>query len=98
MGVTISPAFVTREGYSIQSLYLSVDSFRLLNLGQKNYQCVFTVKGYVSRAAKNAGASPVSLPQNLEQIETNLVSLDFSRQTIYGQAYAAMYRAWQAAG
>jgi len=98
MGVTISPTFVTREGYSIDALYLSVDSFRLLNLGGKNYQCVFTVKAYVSRTAKLAGASSVSLPQNLEQIECVLSTVDFSRLTIYGQAYVALMRTWHNAG
>ena len=98
MGVTISPPFVTREGYTVTNMYLSVDSFRLMNLGQKNYQCVFTIKAYISRDTKGAGAASISLPQNLEQIETTLMSLDFSRQTIYGQAYAALARVWHAAG
>ena len=98
MGVTISPPFVTREGYTVTNMYLSVDSFRLLNLGQKHYQCVFTLKAHISRAAKGAGAAPISLPQNLEQIETTLMSIDFSRQTIYGQAYTALVSVWQAAG
>ena len=98
MGITVGP-YTTYEGFVLPTMYLSIESFRLVKtLSNDLFGCVFTVGAYQSREALHAGASSIRIPQSLANCEGFINSADFVKQSMYGTAYDQVKKTWLAAG
>jgi len=98
MGITAGP-YTTEEGFTIPTVYLSIDCFRLLKaLGSSDFGTLFVVNAYRSRADKLAGRQALRMPAYLTNIEMFLSPDDFYKQTLYGYAYDRIKTVWTAAG
>jgi hypothetical protein len=91
--------YTTNEGFLVPELYLQVNSIRMLKtLNGPNYGMAYACLAYKSVDDKDAGASPITVPTYLCNVEEYLTADDFYDQTIFGFAYNAIKRAWQNAG
>jgi len=98
MGITAGP-YTTEEGFTIPTVYLSIDCFRLLKaLGSSDFGTLFVVNAYRSRADKLAGRQALRMPAYLTNVEMFLSPDDFYKQTLYGYAYDRIKAVWTAAG
>lgn len=98
MGITAGP-YTTEEGFTIPTIYLSIDCFRLLKaLGSSDFGTLFVVNAYRSRADKLAGRQALRMPAYLTNVEMFLSPDDFYKQTLYGYAYDRIKTVWTAAG
>jgi hypothetical protein len=98
MGITAGPSYTTDEGFVISPLYLSVNSMRFTVTADGDLHCVYTVKGYKSRADKKAGRNAINLPQNLSLMDTFVGSSVLATQNMYTVTYLAIKRTWGLAG
>ena len=91
--------YTTTQGFLVPQLYLQVNSIRMLKTLQgPNYGMSYAVLAYKSVEDKEAGVSPIPLPNYLAYTEEVLTADDFYDQTIFGFAYDAIKRTWQNAG
>ena len=91
--------YTTNEGFLIPEMYILVNSIRMLKtLSGPNYGMVYTSIAYKSVDDKDNGYSPIAIPQYLTNVEEFLTASDFYKQTIFGFAYDAIKRAWEAQG
>jgi len=98
MGITAGP-YTTEEGFTIPTVYLSIDCFRLLKAhASVNFGTLFVVNAYRSRDDKLAGRQALRMPAHLTNVEMFLAPDDFYKQTLYGYAYTAIKNVWTAAG
>ena len=98
MGITAGP-YTTEEGFTIPTVYLSIDCFRLLKaLGSVNFGTLFVVNAYRSRDDKLAGRQALRMPAYLTNVEMFLAPDDFYKQTLYGYAYDRIKAVWTGAG
>ena len=98
MGITAGPSYTTDEGFVISPLYLSVNSMRFTVTADGDLHCVYTVRGYKSRADKKAGRNAINLPQNLSLMDTFVNSSVLATQNMYTVTYLAIKRTWGLAG
>ena len=98
MGITAGPSYTTDEGFVISPLYLSVNSMRFTVTADGDLHCVYTVRGYKSRADKKAGRNAINLPQNLSLMDTFVNSSVLASQNMYTVTYLAIKRTWGLAG
>ena len=98
MGITVGP-YTTDEGFVLSSMYLTVDSFRLVKtLSRDVFGCTFTVSAYQSRDSFYAGTSSIKIPQHLANCEMFINPNEFYSQTIYGLAYKRIKEVWESQG
>ena len=98
MGITAGP-YTTEEGFTIPTVYLSIDCFRLLKaLGSSEFGTLFVVNAYRSRDDKVAGRQALRMPAYLTNVEMFLSPDDFYKQTLYGYAYDRIKAVWTGAG
>ena len=98
MGITAGP-YTTEEGFTIPTVYLSIDCFRLLKaLGSSNFGTLFVVNAYRSRDDKLAGRQALRMPAHLTNVEMFLAPDDFYKQTLYGFAYDRIKAVWTTSG
>ena len=98
MGITAGP-YTTEEGFTIPTVYLSIDCFRLLKaLGSSDFGTLFVVNAYRSRDDKLAGRQALRMPAYLTNVEMFLSPDDFYKQTLYGYAYDRIKAVWTSAG
>lgn len=91
--------YTTNQGFVVPQLYLQVNSIRMLKtLSGPTYGMSYSVLAYKSVEDKDAGVSPISLPNYLAYTEEYLNANDFYDQTIFGFAYGAVKKTWQNAG
>lgn len=91
--------YTTTQGFVVPQLYLQVNSIRMLKTLQgPNYGMAYGVLAYKSVEDKEAGVSPIPLPNYLAYTEEVLSADDFYDQTIFGFAYAAVKRTWESHG
>jgi hypothetical protein len=98
MGITAGPSYTTDEGFVISPLYLSVNSMRFTVTNDGDLHCVYTVKGYKSRADKKAGRNAINLPQNLALMDSFVGSSVLATENMYTVTYNAIKRTWGLAG
>jgi len=99
MGITVGPSYTTDEGFTLSSMYLSVESFRLIKtLSNDVFGCTFTVGAYQSRESLYGKASSIKIPQHLANCEMFVRPADFYSQTLYGLAYQRIKEVWEAQG
>lgn len=98
MGITAGPSYTTDEGFVISPLYLSVNSMRFTVTADGDLHCVYTVKGYKSRADKKAGRNAINLPQNLSLMDSFVSSSVLATENLYTVTYLAIKRTWGLAG
>lgn len=99
MGITAGPSYTTPEGFTLASLYLSIDCFRLLKAPQDTlFSSVFTVSAYISRAAKEEGKNQITIPNSLKNVEALVSANDFYSNTLHGIAYDAIRLKWSSEG
>ena len=91
MGLIIGPSFTTDFGVSLNGLYLSLATTRIINLKDADVQATFTFDAYASREAKYAGATTIPLPygQNVSEIVMPANDLINNFYTI---AYTSIYQ------
>ena len=91
--------YTTKEGFLVSQLYLQIHSIKMLKtLKGSTYAMGYTVLAYKSVEDKDAGVSPIPLPNKLAYVEEVLEANDFYDQTVFGFAYDAVKRAWQNVG
>lgn len=91
--------YTTSQGFVVPQLYLQVSSIRMLKTLQgANYGMSYGVLAYKSVEDKDAGVSPIALPNYLAYAEEALTANDFYDQTIFGFAYGAIKRVWTSHG
>lgn len=91
--------YTTSQGFVVPELYLQLSSVRMLKtLHGSNYSMAYNVLAYKSVEDKDAGVSPIPLPNYLAYTEEVLSANDFYDQTIFGFAYAAIKRRWESHG
>jgi len=91
--------YTTSQGFLVPQLYLQVNSVRMLKTLQgPDYGMAYSVLAYKSIEDKNAGVSPIALPNYLAYTEDVLTANDFYDQTIFGFAYDAIKRTWERHG
>lgn len=91
--------YSTNEGFLVPQLYLQVNTIRMnKTLEGPNYSMYYGCLAFKSVTDKEQGASPVSIPNALSFVQEVLTANDFYDQTIFGFAYAAIKRVWEAAG
>ena len=91
--------YTTQEGFLVPELYVRVESIRILKtLSGPTYGNVYTSTAYKSYTDFEQGARPIPIPQWLSTAEEILTANQFYEQTIFGFAYDAIKRGWQAAG
>jgi hypothetical protein len=98
MGITAGPSYTTDEGFVISPLYLSVNSMRFTVTADGDLHCVYTVRGYKSRADKKAGRNAINPPQNLSLMDTFVNSSVLANQNMYTVTYLAIKKTWGLAG
>ncbi len=91
--------YTTNEGFVVPELYIQVNCIRMLKtLSGPTYGMVYSSVAYKDVDAKENGSSPIQIPTYLANVEEFLTANDFYNQTIFGFAYDAIERAWQAQG
>ncbi len=91
--------YTTSQGFLVPELYLQVTNIRMLKTLQgPNYGMSYSVTAYKSVQDKDAGVSPIGLPNYLAYAEEVLTANDFYDQTIFGFAYGAVKRVWESHG
>ena len=99
MGITVGVSYTTNEGFVLSSMYLSVESFRLVKtLSNDVFGCTFTVGAYQSRDFLHSRVSSIHIPQHLANCEMFVRPNDFYSQTLYGLAYQRVKEVWEAQG
>lgn len=98
MGV-IALNYTTSQGFVVPQLYIQVISIRMLKTLQgSSYGMSYGVEAYKSLEDKEAGVSPIPLPNSLAYAEEVLSADDFYNQTIFGFAYNKIKRVWTSHG
>lgn len=91
--------YTTSQGFVVPELYLQLNSVRMLKtLRGPTYSMAYNVLAYKSVEDKDAGLSPIALPNYLAYTEEVLTANDFYDQTIFGFAYDAIKRTWESNG
>jgi hypothetical protein len=90
MGITVGPSYTTEQGIVLTDLYLSLNYVRALFLADGKVQIAFGVNGYMSREAKEAGRSPITLPSFLSTAEAFIVPKELLLQSLHGLAYTVL--------
>jgi hypothetical protein len=91
--------YTTTQGFVVPELYLQLNSVKMLKTLQgSNYGMSYAVLAYKSVEDKDAGVSPIALPNYLAYTEEVLTANDFYDQTVFGFAYDAIKRTWQSNG
>ena len=91
--------YTTPQGFLVPQLYLQINSIRMLKTLQgPTYGMAYAVLAYKSVEDKDAGVSPIPLPNYLAYTEEVLSADDFYDQTIFGFAYAAVKKTWESHG
>lgn len=91
--------YTTVQGFSIPQMYLQLSNIRMSKvIDCSNYQMYYSCLAWKSLDDKDNGAGPVTIPSKLANVEEYLTADDFYDQTIFGFAYDALKRAWEAAG
>ena len=91
--------YTTSQGFVVPQLYLQVSSIRMLKTLQgPTYGMSYGVTAYKSVEDKEAGVSPIGLPNYLAYAEEVLSANDFYDQTIFGFAYNAVKQVWTSHG
>lgn len=91
--------YITSQGFVVPQLYLQITSIRMLKTLQgPTYGMSYGVQAYKSIEDKEAGVSPIPLPNYLAYAEEVLSANDFYDQTIFGFAYTAVKRVWESHG
>jgi hypothetical protein len=99
MGLLVGPTYTTDQGFVIEWMYLSVNSFRYLTtLDGSNLTSLYICSGYKSRDDMVNGIAPVTLPNYLCTAETVVSPSDFYSQTPYEMAYSNFSNIWTSAG
>ena len=94
MGLTAGPSFTTEQGFTLTTLYLSINFYRFLTTTDGRMQCVFGVQAFKSRDDKLSGRQPINLGPHLSTVETFVPQSDFYRLSLQGVAYNAVKSRW----
>jgi hypothetical protein len=91
--------YTTSQGFLVPQLYLQITSIRMLKTLQgPTYGMSYAIQAYKSVEDKEAGLSPIPLPNYLAYAEEVLTADDFYTQTIFGFAYTKIKRVWTSHG
>ena len=98
MGIIAGPSFTTEQGFTLTTLYLSVNFYRFLTSQDGRMQCVFGVQAFKSREDKLSGRQPINLGPHLSTVESFVSQSDFYRKSVHGVAYSALKSRWASEG
>lgn len=91
--------YTTDQGFVVSELYIQVSCIRMLKtMSGPTYGMVYMSQAFKSQSDMFSGASPITIPPYLANVEQFLTADDFYNQTIFGFAYGAIKAAWQNAG
>ena len=98
MGITVGPTFTTDSGFTVEGLYISIDTLRYTITPDNDVHSVFTVQAFKSRDDKKNGCKSITLPQYLKSFDTFLDKNTLQSGNIFTIAYEIVRRAWAMAG
>ena len=93
MGVLIQTTFTTDQGFTLDSLYLSISSYRIM-VNPDGLQCVFGLQAFRSRADKLQGRQPIPINQYLQTAEAYTTYDEINRSSLEGIGYKAARSLW----
>jgi hypothetical protein len=98
MGILVQN-YTTEQGFLVPELYIQVNCIRMLKtMSGPTYGLTYISQAFKSVSDFQSGATPITIPTYLANIDDFQDADNFFDQTIFGFAYAAIKKAWEAAG
>ena len=97
MGILIQTTFTTDQGFTLDSLYVSISSYRIM-VNPDGLQISFGLQAYKSRSDKLQGRAPIPISQFLSTAEAYTTYTEINRTSLETVGYKAARSLWSRNG